>query len=301
VELTPFFTVTLQSIEGMRSLISSLLVFASLVVNSQSRILDSLANALDSHTREDTLRVQLLNQYSFRVLKYQPEKSLEFGKRALALALRLKYKSGIAEANDNLAVYHLLKGKADLALSEAFDAKKIAEQINNTRLLANSFAILGSIYHNQLNYQKALFYLREALKLNLNLNDVLIRCRVYNSLGLIDVDHKKYDSAMYYFTKALKVMEDAREDYRVPEVINNIGLVYTRQLKDSEAKEYYKKSLEAAQRSNNRRAQALAIFNLGNTILAEKNMLKLNSCCYSRLHCRRKQGRPKSLGRVTWH
>jgi AraC-like DNA-binding protein len=89
-------------------------------------------------------------------------------------------------------------------------------------------------------------------------------------MGLIDIDKKKYDSAMYYFKKALKVMEDGHEDYRVPEVINNIGLIYTRQGKNPQAVEYYKKSLDVAKRSNNRRAQALATFNIGNTTLSEK-------------------------------
>lgn len=279
----------------MRSLIVSLLALVSWSANSQSKILDSLASALDN-AKEDTIKVALLNQYSFRVLKYQPEKSQEFANRALALALRLKYEIGIGNANNNLAVYHLLKGKADVALSEAFNATKIAERINDVRLLANSHAILGSIYHNQLNYEKALLHLREASKLNVNLNDVLIRSRVYNSLGLIDIDRKKYDSAMYFFTKSLNVMEDAHEDYRVPEVINNIGLVYTRQHQDSKAKEYYLKSLQAAQLSNNRRAQAIAIFNLGNTILSERKYAEAELLLLQSLALSKESGEARIIG-----
>jgi AraC-like DNA-binding protein len=65
-------------------------------------------------------------------------------------------------------------------------------------------------------------------------------------------------------------MQDGDEDYRVPEVINNLGLIYTRQGKDALAMEYYYQALESAKKSNNRRAQALALFNIGNHILSDK-------------------------------
>ncbi len=248
-----------------------LFLFAAItsLAAAQNKVLDSLTDALKRHATEDSIRCSLLNQLSFRILKFQPEKSLEYAQQALSVAQHLKSQTGVIEAKNNLAVYHLLKGQADVALGEAFDAVKIGEQ-GRKELLANSYAILGTAYHSQLAYDKALHYLAQAQKLNLEFNNVLLGSRIFNSLGLIAVDKRKYDSALFYFNKSLKVMEEGKEDYRVPEVINNIGLVYTNQGKNAIAKEYYYKSLEAAKKNSNRRAQALALFNIGNTILSEK-------------------------------
>jgi len=132
-----------------------------------------------------------------------------------------------------------LNGNADLALGEAFEAVKIAEQNNLTGLLANGYATLGTIYQNQLTYDKAISFVGQAEKVNLKLKNALIASKIYNTLGLISIDKRNYDSAMVYFKKAL-------------------------------ALEYYYKALEAAKKSVNNRAQALALFNIGNTILAEK-------------------------------
>src|SRR6516162_5328337 len=139
----------------MRLLITFLFLITIFWACARTQTLDTLRQSLKEHSTEDSIHVDLFNQLSFRILKYQPENSFDYAQRALTLAQRLKFQKGIGEAKNNLAVYHLLKGKADVALGEAFEAVKIGEQKQSTELLANSYAILGSIYHNQLNYDKA--------------------------------------------------------------------------------------------------------------------------------------------------
>jgi AraC-like DNA-binding protein/Tfp pilus assembly protein PilF len=277
------------------SFLLTLLVITSNAV-AQSRVLDSLNAALDNHPKGDSTKVTLLNQISFRVLKYQPERSDDFAKRALSLALNLKFENGVGEAKNNLAVYHLLKGKPDVALGEALESVKIAERKHNAKLLANSYAILGNIYHNQSNTEKALYYLAEARKLNSTVRDVLISSRIFNSLGLIAVDKKEFDSAMFYFKRSLKIMTDANEDYRVPEVINNMGLIYGRQGKNEEAIQYYRKSLEAAKKGNNHRAEALALVNLGSTILSQGKYAEAEKVLLESLALSKETGEAKIIG-----
>jgi len=155
------------------------------MVYSQNRVLDSLQILLLNHPTEDSIQVEILNELSFRILKNQPKQSLAFAEKALALAQRLKLAHGIGEAKNNLSNYHQLRGAADVALKEAFEAAEIGERNHFPDLIANSYAILGTIYHNQLAYEKALHYLKLAEKFNTNEKNALIESRILNTRGLI--------------------------------------------------------------------------------------------------------------------
>lgn len=280
----------------MRLLIIYIFVAFGQLANAQSRVLDSLREVLKNHLQEDTVRVGLLNELSLRILKNQPEQSLSYAEKALALAQRLKFQHGIGEAKNNLSTYHLMKGNADIALAEAFDAVKIGELNQLKELLANSYANLGNIYNNQLDYGKARNYLSQAQRLNSKINNTLIGSKIYNTLGLMLVGKKDYDSALFYFKKSLEVMLHGKETYRVPEVINNMGLVYSRQNKNTMALEYYFKSLDAAKKNYNNRAEALALFNIGNTVLSQKKYTEAEKFLQQSLMLSKKTGEVKILG-----
>src|SRR5258705_2355313 len=147
--ITPIVTVLhLPPEKNMRVLLLLAFFVITHLIPAQNRRLDSLRATLQNHLGEDTLKVRLLNELSFRILKNKPKQSLAYAQQALKLAQQLKFQQGIGEAKNNLAVFHLLNGNADLALGEAFEAVKIAEQNNLTGLLANGYATLGTIYQN---------------------------------------------------------------------------------------------------------------------------------------------------------
>ena len=245
------------------------LTFFQIAVAQISKI-DSLYVAVQNHPQEDTVRAGLLNALSLRIFKNQPDQSLHYAEKALALSQRLAFQKGLGEANNNLAVYYLMKGKHEVSLKFALDAARIGEQKQLKELAADSYSILGTIYHGILDYEKALYYLNKALKLNAEIKNPLIGSKILNALGGIARDKKKYDSALLYYQNALTVLQKGREEYRLPEVINNIGLIYTRQNKNSIALKYYFMSLDAAKKSENRRAEALASRNIGGTLLSER-------------------------------
>lgn len=248
-------------------LLSAVVRVASANVGPKDRV-KVLTNTLPALT--DTARVTALNELSFRMLKSEPKKSLDYAEEALALAQRLGFDKGLGEARNNLAVYHLMQGDADLALGHALDALKIGEQLRNPELMANSYATLGTVYHNQLAFEKALFHLMRAREINARLNNALIASKVLNALGGISRDKGHYDSALFFYRGALAVMKEGGEDYRVAEVLNNIGIIFVRQQKHDEGMKYYFEALSIAKTTNNRRAEALALGNIGATLLANK-------------------------------
>jgi AraC-like DNA-binding protein/uncharacterized protein HemY len=271
------------SIPGLKNLdvakhntaIFLLLLFAAISsASGQNKITDSLSVALENHVMDDTLEVNLLNELSLRTLKNHPEQSLRHAERALNLAEQLKFNKGISEAENNLAIYNLMRGDEEASLSLALHALRVAEREHQLQLMANIYATLGTIYHKQLDYTKSLHYLRMAQQHNRKTNNVLTASKILNALGSIARDKKNYDSALSYYTKALAVMAKAREDYRVPEVINNIGLIYTQQNNDALALSYYTRALQVARKNENRRTEALVLGNIGNTLLSQKQYVE---------------------------
>ena len=251
----------------MRIFLTIIFIIVGRLVLAQTRVTDSLNTLLKEHPQEDTTQVKLLNELSFWSFKNDPEKSFQFADKALALANRLSFQKGIGEAKDNLAVYYLMIGNPDVSLELALEAARIGEKEQLKELVAYSYSIVGTVYHNQLDYSKARYYLSQAEKLTTN---ALTLSKVFNAFGAIARDKKKYDSALFYYKKALAIMRKAGEEYRVPEVINNIGQLYIRQGKNVEALEYYFKALAAAKKNENRRTEALALVNIGSTLLSEK-------------------------------
>jgi len=280
----------------MRSFIVFVFTMIALSTSAQSPLLDSLQTDLKNHPQNDTIKVRILNELSLRILKNQPDRSLDYAQKALSLSQLLKFQTGVGEAKNNLALYHSMKGNVDIALKEAFDAARIGEQNNQKKLLANSYSNLGIIYNSQLNYDKARHYLKLAQQLNLKLKNTFIGSKIYNTTGLMFINKKVYDSAMFYFKESLQMMEDGRETYRMPEVINNMGLVCTRLNKNKEAQEYYFKALESAKKNYNVRAEALALFNIGNNILAEKKYTEAEKILLQSLAKSKITGETKILG-----
>ncbi len=262
---------------------------------AQNQLLDSLYKRVQDHPKQDTLRVVFLNELSLRIFKNQPDKSFRYAQEALLLAQRLAFLRGIGEAQNNLAVYHLMKGNAGVALQLGLEAIKIGERAHQAALLASSYSTVGTIYHNQLSYDKALYYLSLAQKLNQPVNNALVASKILNALGSIARDKEKYDSALIFYEKALLVMRDGKEEYRLPEVLNNIGVVYQRQNKRDLAMEYYFKALKAAEKSENKRGKALTLANIGNTFLSERKYKEAKEYLLQSLLLSKETGNKKSL------
>jgi signal transduction histidine kinase/DNA-binding response OmpR family regulator len=241
-----------------------------IAASGQNKKVDSLYALVNMYAKEDEGKAELLNELSFRIFKSEPEKSLKYAQEALSLSQHLSFSKGELMAKNNLAVYNLMKGNSEQALELTFDAVRIGEREQLNDLIADSYSILGTIYHNQLQYDKAIKFLNQALDLTGNKNNVITKSRIFNSLGGIARDQKKYDSALMYYSKALSIMDEGHDNYRIAEVLNNIGIVHLRQQKVDLSLKYLTQSLQAAKETGNRRGEVLSLINIGNVLIEKK-------------------------------
>ncbi|MBL0340863.1 MAG: tetratricopeptide repeat protein [Bacteroidetes bacterium] len=209
---------------------------ASAQKQGQERI-DSMLVVLKS-SAEDTNKVTLLNDICFTYYAINPDEGLIFGNQALALAEKLKWKYGIAQANSRIGSNYF--GKADYpnALTFWLKALKQNEEIGNKKSVGINLGNIGNIFLLQNDYEKALDYYFRATKLNEESGNKNALALNFGNIGTVYGYQLKFEQGLEYFLKALKIQEEIQDVAGIARSTISIANVYMG-LKDySKALEY---------------------------------------------------------------
>src|SRR4249919_1851446 len=132
-------------------------------LQGQARI-DSLLPQL-SKVGEDTNKVNLLTDLSFTYNSIDPDAGIKFGKEGLALAQKLNWKKGMANANRTIGVnYAYGKSEYERSLEYYLAGLKLFEEEGEKNGTARILSNIGVVYWYQADYPKALKYYFDALK-----------------------------------------------------------------------------------------------------------------------------------------
>lgn len=104
-----------------------------------------------------------LNEYHLAISKY---------KRAIQLFYGMQFKLGLANVYNNLAQAYLSNHQPDSAKIFADTAIHYAIEINNQRLIAKNYLLLGQIKFEQEKYNSALIYFEEAILISKQIQDL---------------------------------------------------------------------------------------------------------------------------------
>jgi signal transduction histidine kinase len=171
----------------------------SFAIKTQNWQTDSLERIVNT-VKEDTVKVLLLNELSWRFAFNQPEKGFHYFKQALALSQKLNYKRGIADAYQNAAWCQWTAGNYSYSLQLALKSLHLFEELNNGERIAWCYLTLANIYRDFGDYPKAL----QAAHNSIQLYDALhISARVPLAVaGSIYEMQDRLDSALIYIQKA---------------------------------------------------------------------------------------------------
>ncbi|CAF4147251.1 unnamed protein product [Adineta steineri] len=112
---------------------------------------------------------------------------------------------------------------------------------------------LGVVHWNQGDYEKAIWYYEEGLKIyqkTLRSNHPAVAIS-YNNIGMVYGDMGEYSKALSYFEKALEIMQKTLPSNHPAMAIsyNNIGMVYGNMGEYSKALSYFEKALEIREKT----------------------------------------------------
>ncbi|MFH1321230.1 MAG: tetratricopeptide repeat protein [Bacteroidota bacterium] len=229
---------------------------------SQQNKIDSLLKLLDT-AKEDTNKVNILNDLCSAYQNSDPEKAKKYGKLALSQAEMLEYKKGIARSYDNMGNIHKNQGNYDKALEYYLKSLKIMEEANDKRGRTNSLGNIGVIYYYQKNYDKALDYFIQTLNYYKEMNDKGGLGRSLDLIGVIYKHNGEYNKAIKYHRQSLEIREEINDKVGIASCFENIAIAYAMQDEYKEAIENFKNSLSLSKKSGNKLLMAKTLGNIG--------------------------------------
>lgn len=161
-----------------------ILLFCAFCYSQQNnKEIDSLIKVLNT-TKEDTVKVKLLNN----IAKVQNNlvESRSYAQQSLALAKKIKFKNGEADA----------------------------------------YAILGKICHNEYKLTQAIEYYNRSIKIYRQKKDLPNLGNLLYKIANVYNDMSNYTFAMKYYFQAAKVFEETKSDHRLAIVYNQISIIY---------------------------------------------------------------------------
>lgn len=162
--------------------IAGLLLFLLSTLSALSQTneyIDSLIRSPD--TLKGTTKIDMVNAIGWKLSSNDPERSIEYSKKAIRLSVKKNYKRGMADANHNIGSVYFSKGKYDLSLKYYLKSLKIKENIADTleirenyddkSAIATSINNIGGMYYYFNDYDTALKYFYRALEIYIEEND----------------------------------------------------------------------------------------------------------------------------------
>jgi len=186
-------------------------------------------------------------------------KALDYYFKALKIAKELDDKYGIA--SDNGSIGNAYKAQAYIAISHQgykesdslyikaldyyFKALKLFEELDDKTKIATQLTNIGTVYHDQKDYQKALDYYFKALKIDKELGDKNGIATNLGNIGSLFTSIKKYAEAEKYMLQALAIADSIGMLKEKIQFENSISELYMQTGNNKKALEHYIKAMKA--------------------------------------------------------
>jgi len=221
---------------------TSLILFFSLIVVSaltqNLHLIDSLKEVL-SRSKEDTNKVNLYADLSFKYQWSYPDSALSYSLPGLQLARKLHFEKGEIDVLLTMGEALAMKGNYSKALEIKLEALQIAEKLNSYKNIENSFIGIGGVYYYSGDYLKALYYFQKQQAGKYIFADDPELILVF--IGETYFHLNKLDSALIYIRKAYDL--DVLRSTHSSNPYFYMAAIQAKKEKYKEALDYYRVSI----------------------------------------------------------
>lgn len=210
----------------------------------KNKKLDSLLTILNNKkNREDSVRVNLLNNIAYRLTRRDPKKARFYSNKALDIAKKVNFPKGIASGNHTIGLSYYRSGDYENAIKYFLESAKTYEKLGEEESLGTPLNTLGSAFWYLKNYEKSREYYNKALKIALKFDKKGPTIRLYNNIGATYSLQNKFAKAREYYENALKGYTELGKQNKVSVALTNIGDTYEQEESYQKALEFYARSL----------------------------------------------------------
>jgi signal transduction histidine kinase len=170
-----------------------------------------------------------------------------------------------AKANYQLAKNYL---RVSLDTTEMFAtaAVALAQKIRDTKIEAESYAVLGAAKKYRGQYEEAIQYHLKALAIKEKGGDDYGMSITLNDIGIVYKNNSRYAEAMGYYKRSLEYAKKAKQLKSIALVTNNIGTIYSETNRYDSAAYYLNLALPVAKQSGDSNALVTVLSNLGEVL-----------------------------------
>jgi serine phosphatase RsbU (regulator of sigma subunit) len=209
--------------------------------------------------------------------KDETTRLIEYYKRSIKLKENHKDKEGVIKDMRKLAAKLLDKGLTDEGFQYLENAKKMADEISNQKLIGDVYFEFALYYDNSGEYDKALDYFNKAYEFLSNEDDKDGISAIYNNISIIHYRKGDIENAKKYIYKAIDILSKLERNQKhmrsMALYYNNLGVNYTNQNNIEKSLEYFIKSNELAEKYDYLKLLATTYNNIG-TVYIKRNELE---------------------------
>ena len=196
----------------------------------------------------DTSKVNILLQQSKEQFTDNPANAIDLAMQAKALAEKINFFNGQANALKNIGMGYYLQGKYLETLGYWRESLKMFEELKDDIGMANLLNNIGAVYLNQGDETKALEYSLQSLKLSEKAGNKLRTLSALSNLGTIYYNKKDTASqtkSLNYFMAALPLCEAIGSKEAVGVISQNIGEIYLEMYQPEKALAHFERCISA--------------------------------------------------------
>jgi two-component system sensor histidine kinase/response regulator len=230
-----------------------------------------VAPSLKEGAEPDTLNINRLNKLATNYFDSNPDSTLYYAQKSIALSRKINYKAGLANGLVQIGHVNFFKGKFTEAQKEFNEAILIYKYLKDYNGLSNCYLQYGRMYNLQAEYKLALIYLNLALDINKKIKNEVNEADCYKNIGIIYFSEGQLSTSLDYYYKALFLALKEHNKLAAAANYNDIGFVLYGMEVYPKALEYYKKSLNIFKGANDLLGVGTVNQNIGEVMLAQKD------------------------------
>lgn len=188
--------------------------------------MESLHKLLRNNSKEDTTRVQRLNEFSLKLSRTDPDEASKYADSAIILSKRLHYPAGETTAMLNLTTIYTAQGNYVAALTTGLAALAKTTHGTNKQLEVLANLSVAHTYQRLRNSEQALPYAQKAFEQSRSMNDNNSLKKAMNILGTIYATMQELPTAINYYQQARQVGIEAGDTFFVAAMEGNLAEVY---------------------------------------------------------------------------
>jgi tetratricopeptide (TPR) repeat protein len=193
----------------------------------------------------DTSEVIAFNKNGYNSRLTKPTETIEYANKALALAKKIKYINGIAEAFRVRGIGEYYLNKFDIAINDYLDALNYYDRSNDQSGKAKVYNNIGNLY-KEVDYEKALDYFNRAAVIAKITHDDQLIASLNLNIGNVYYNKNSFNQALKYYTLSYEQFSKLNNKVLIVQCLQDLGAIYIKLNQTDTAKKILLEANEAA-------------------------------------------------------